>query len=860
MRNCLKYILYAFSAALLIAVVTSCRDDFSGNEDYTEFNPGSSEICFVSDPMQQYNVTSRSSDPKLDEEKKIHNINIFFFTEDGMYLEGSYLTGNKNAPDKGGYYKTGTGVQVLKIDNDYIYTDEAITVYAVANVDTLFSNTNKDGRPWVLECIVESKGVSYKQALESIVYMPDWGSSVSVGIPSTGIPMVGFKDIRFQGSNTTPVEDRIIEMRSLMVRVDVNLQITSEHGTTQYPSFLLSDWKILNLPKQVALTEQSGETGAGWTNGWKQDEITFTRSMNFVNGEGMKNLCTFYMFENVQNPEWIKDEGEEWYNESLPVGSPGSSDDLYPPEIDSGKEQRYKPYLANSNATAIVLNGLYYTYNAQAGNTGSTYQVRYTLYLGGDHTDDFKLQRNRQYKNNITIKGLLGMSSSPGEYTFDARVNVTEKDNDFYVSILRERNHDAHPCVTPMDIYMFKENEGKDVRMEVYVKGVGADGKPNDEIPDWIRMECIPAANMAAGTVPDELKSVCFEWKYPPKDSNHDNVADPSWHAGNGKRLYFTNDLMSVLSDKVTLETHRDRVYLYIDENLNESIEPLTGQREAFVVMDYYEDNVKKGEKTILIAQYPFLKVQVYGRNGTVRNENQKYLDKEEAEAMFGSYVGDGVIYMEQIEEYLEHYDPLDTYNTGLKYKGLVWGESMPLNLPKNNQLDWEDEEGKTYVIKTFDPWDNYIFGLDYTEYIISGLGQSKIDLNAKPRSAVEYCWNRNKRNSEGIVTNPKYFLPGIRQMEDALTTYYNSFTEFQDNFYWSSSIAFKVESKWVWDIYPFKGHYEFYNVEETNYARATKIVNGNYVGSTPGDPNEPGYKQRSDIYRIRAFRSDLNK
>lgn len=834
MRVCFKHILYASFAVLLIAAVTSCRDDFFGSGDYPEFNHETSEISFVSDPMQQYNVTSRSSDPKLDEEKKIHNINIFFFSRDGSYLEGSYLTGNEDAPDNGGYYKTGTGVQVLKIDNDYINTENAVTVYAVANVDTLFSKLNNDKRPSVLDEIVAKNGMTYKQALESIVYKPDWGSSVSVGIPSTGIPMVGFKDIVFQGNNTTPINERIIEMRSLMVRIDVNLQIVSEHGTTQYPSFLLSDWKILNLPKQVALTEQSGETGRDWADGWKQDEISFSRSMSFVNGEEMKNLCTFYMFENVQEPEWIKDEGEVWYNDELEVGATGTETDLYPPGIE-GKEQRYKPYLANKNATAIVLNGLYYTYNAQTDNTGSTYKVKYILYLGGNHTNDFKLQRNRQYKNNITIKGLLGMSASPGEYTFDARVNVTEEDNNFYVSILRERNHDAHPCVTPMDVYMFKENEGKDVRMEVYVREVGADGKPNNEVPNWIRMECIPAKNMAEGSVPDELKDVCFAWKDHLNDIDYDNVTDPSWRAGNGKRNYFTEDLMSKLSDKVTLETHRDRVYLYIDENLNESIEPLTGQREAFVVMDYYEDDVKKGEKTILIAQYPFLEVQVYGRDGPTRDKGLLYPNNDDIDG-----IGDGVIYMEQIEEYLEHYDPLDTYNTGLVYNGLQWGERKSLNLNGRNQGDW-DRNGN-YSYNSADPWDNYILGLYYTQQIITAYGQTVRTLNAKPRSAVEYCWNRNKRNSNGEVANPKYFLPGIRQMEDALYTYYNSFNEFQDNFYWSSAVAKKF----------------LVGQQSDNDARATKIVNGNYVEST--NFLDDGYKERTEICRIRAFRSDTEK
>lgn len=76
----------------------------------------------------------------------------FFFDNSGNYLEGSYLTGNPGAPDEGGYYKTGEGVALLKIAPDYIASDQGeVTVYAVANVDTLFSTLAANNRPLVIE-------------------------------------------------------------------------------------------------------------------------------------------------------------------------------------------------------------------------------------------------------------------------------------------------------------------------------------------------------------------------------------------------------------------------------------------------------------------------------------------------------------------------------------------------------------------------------------------------------------------------------------------------------------------------------------------------------------------------------------
>lgn len=146
--------------------------------------------------------------------------------------------------------------------------------------------------------------------------------------------------------------------------------------------------------------------------------------------------------------------------------------------------------------------------------------------------------------------------------------------------------------------------------------------------------------------------------------------------------------------------------------------------------------------------------------------------------------------------------------------------------------------------------------------------------LNDRPRSAFEYCFNRNKRNMDGTidmqydykswydayleVTNgSKWFLPGIRQMEDALTQYYTTFGEFQTDYYWSSSAGEREGGT---------------SGQSTTRARATKVDLNDptgYAQSGGGgrdgwqkyayEYDRGGYALRTELLRIRAFRIDLN-
>lgn len=770
--------------------------------------PGSLEpgkaltLTFSSDPMEQYKVTTRSSDAKEDAEKEIKTLHIFFFDSEGNWLEGSYLTGytgTTGAIEYGGYIAPSQGATLLKIDRQGFSDPNAAgtaTVYAVANVEpSLFGELDEvTKRPVALD----KEGLTPQAALEALVYRPS--QFIFTVLPETGMPMIGHKTIDLTAETASNDEERIVELQALMARIDVDLQIDSETSDGNLPRMLLTSWTACNLPTQVSFTPtERGNSTSLSEDGMKRDETQRT-TQYIYNRQGSIEL-SFYMFENMQQPN----------------GTP-----QYPAGIEEYQKQRYKPTIAHEDAAHIVFDTQYTTYN------NATYTVRYTLYLGHNHTDDFEVIRNHQYKNNITIKGLTSQETvgNGSKYTYDARVNIDDStDNKYYISILRERNHDAHFCVTPMDVYLFDESAVPSMVIEFM------DGSDLDDGQPWIRMERMPAENMQNGTLPQGM-------------SEDDHLIEGSnFTAGHGKRRYFTTDLvtntLAQTGASVTIENSRDRVYFYIDENLSDSED-----RTAKLKLTYYENGspVAGEERTLEITQTHFLKVQVYDREGNRPDYSNPYPDDN-------SYGGeDGVIYMEQYEEYLDHYDPLDNHSQPEQiYLGLSWGDNL--------------------MGRSVSDYDNYVAGLSNTANIVEALPQETMTLNEKPLSAASYCYNRNKREEDGSVyhertweggligghyvykTNRKYFLPGIRQMEDALTQYYTMFPEFQGNYYWSSAAGRR------------RGAFGIVT-DDRERARATLVnEDGSYAESSEDYPYESGKggsAYRTEVLRIRAFRCDL--
>lgn len=794
-RPSYRHLLYGLCLAILLGACQ--RDEF--------YNPaptgsGSSmQLSFISDPMQQYKVPTRNSDPKDDKEKSIHNLHIFFFDANGQWLEGTYLEGYPSASANGGYLAPGQGSTLIKIANatenfDNYEAAKTTSVYAVANVKaSLFRELDEEGRPQCLHDIMDTTNITNpKDALLSIQYTPD--APIFLVLPEeTGMPMMGHTVTPIDLTHTEHPnpEDHVIQLKALMARIDVNIRLNAGDGT----QMILTEWSAHNLPTGVSFTATNPETDTTSLPG-NTESIGSNRTQQIYNKQG-EIAFSFYMFENVQQPKEFN----------------------YPEGVQPEEYQRWKPVLANNNATYVELNTQF------IDSYGDGRNVTYKLYLGANHTDNFAIERNHQYKNNVVIKGIKYVGNAGDHVTYDARVDITENTNSYYIAMLHTEL-DAHFCVLPMDVYFFNTDEETQLTVEL------------EGNPDWIAMELIPANHMLNGTAPTS----------PIVESDNPLLASGArYHAGNGKRSFFTPTLVSALNrdneGEVIIENSRDRIYFYVDENLSADKE-----RTATILLTYSGKNVTSETEKLTITQTHFWEVSYYDDD----------------------YEENRTIYMEQYEEYLDHYDPLDEFATDQIYGGLPWGVNG------ETISDFHDNRGTTWNILddiTVEAQNNYYRGLEFTNKIIHEDGGSNITLNDTPQSAAEYCYNRNKRDSKGNVSsdNQKWFLPGITQMETALAEYYTQFPEFQDYFYWSSSAAKEFEDGWFVDSYP----------QDPDRARATKAFREETYVFDSGDEEDEedhwfmfapsdwnnmfeghdglrGNASRDESLRIRAFRTDL--
>ncbi len=745
----MKKILYYFLpvAAMLLPAACTTEEDFGGN---TVPHGDGFTIEAVCQNMLPQQVATRSAIAKDEDEKRINQLYLFFFDEHGNYLES---TDDKKFTPYMAPAQNTTNVSVpTDAFKDPSKAEYAI-IYALANVaPEVIADTDNDGYPDNFPR--EGKGdKTPKDLFDEFVYDPVHYSSYSrddiTALPRTGMPMVG--------KTTTTVKltekgNLTMQLKALMARIDINISIDSDHSdeSGRLPRLSIAEWGVHNMPTAVPLTEpDNGLTELTTADPYR--DATGIQSNAVIYNHGEAATITFYMFENMIAPDTDPEKYE------YPAGV-----------VDDVDKQRWKPELVNedSKATYFTMKAYYTTYNGDpslpAGQDNTTIEAEYTFYLGKDAVKDFKVMRNRHYANNVVISGLTHVGNNPNHITFDARINITEQSNSFYLSMLRERDHDAHFCITPLDVYLFEEEEANP-QMTVSIED------PENHI--WVRMERVPAENMRDGTLPNYM-SLDTHLATGKKDGKE-------WTAGNGKRRYFTTDLVTddlAANTSYTITTSRDRIYFYLDENLS------TKDRTATVNIEYTDDNTQTPRiRTIEIVQHGLLPVQWY-------NEGKLQ----------------GTIYVEAYEEYISHYDPLNEFEGDYIYDGLEWGcDGITLAFSEIND-EW------TLGSK---------HGAEATQRIILRAGQSTMTLNDKPRSAAEYCYNKNKRDASGLVQNMSnssgWFLPGISQLESILTTYYNNYPEFQNNFYWSSAAAKKR----------FLGGLDYY--EDNKYARATKALSG---------------------------------
>ena len=578
--------------------------------------------------------------------------------------------------------------------------------------------------------------------------------------------------------NGTPTDNLEIPLRSMYAKFSFTIAAKPDQEIVgnKAPRFDLVKYSVNNIAATVdcdsdtnednAVIATSGDIGMG----------------NYAQGATVATF-DFYLPERYLTPS-IED-----INEVLPdalkkgtYGTDVDSDQNGYRDEDERYHQRYKNLLPGDNqkATYVTITGKY------TDHQGHLYDVDYNIYLGGNNVDNFDIIRNTHYDNSVTIRGISAsddQSVNEDGISIDWRVNV-DRSTPLVINLRRESLLDAHYEVRPLRLRLVGENIPNGTSATVSI--LNEDGKTTSAIPDWIRLE-------ASGSSSDHITT----------------------GVSAGKRKYFTTDLVTktlATNTSITvnnLTKDNQTLWIYVDENTD------TKSRAAIVRVSY--QGVNKDYKIVQNGLY-----------SVVGADSRK------------------TYYIEQYEEYLYNYDAEDSYGQTME-EGMSWG--LPNVQLSSEHRSFTNSSGNSswnnYLNNNILPtYDFYIekhdgdfaadagatmvhsyAGQHFTEDIVkkSKNGVSNLTMDQQASGAVEYCYNRNKRNSDGSITKILWYLPSADELEDFIVPAYSSFEEFQDNYYWTSQPAY------IRNVYYYEdGSNTFpFIVYDDNpeYARATKVV-----------------------------------
>lgn len=793
---------------------------------------------------------SRAGDLKDEDERRINTLHVFFF-DSRADADGNHPLVMTTGIGFDAYQRIETNI--LAVPNlDKIFTEignRDIRVCALANLSggTQFRTSfTPDGdmpglhRDSPVDASPNVYEIKCYEDLQDWVYCPVLRSEEGRDIdqlPKAGMPMMGERVIK--QSDYVSNKNVRIDLKALMARIDLNIKLDpSNESGTGLPRMTITEYGVMNMPTRVPYVARNGgayNEKADTTN--QPLEPVLTKKETRVLAKGDLVRFHYYTYENVRQPNWDakRTNKTDAYNVDRTAI-------IYPEGVDTDEEkQRWKPTVARTwSASAIVLKADYITHQ------NLTYKAQFTIFIGENTVDDFTVRRNRQYVNNVSIRGLdYVRNSDDGVYTFDGRVNV-KTGNPVYISVVNERKVDAHASVLPMDFFFLRPLNADGTVPNSSVK-VSLKDPTTGVAPDWIRMEMITAAEMKSGVVSRDGST----------DGYIQGMDGTEYSPGTGARKYFTQDLVTTTlreNDECTIyrrqpDAHTDgsrtRIYFYIDENIPATApsgDENVPDRTATVYISYKnEETGETRERTIDINQRGLLRIKP---SGVV---NERTLD----------------FFIEYYEEYMAHNDPLDLHSMpGELYSGLRWvnpGGNVSSNfatddayrtwLVNQGYLAWYNLGlGRHRSYNIYGEKDGYWM----TDFMINGRSNARpIDLvktynrteAEQPPTAFHYCYGKNKRNADGTVYTGDgkqgyWYLPGITELEKAMEKYYTTFPEFQEKWYWSASSAkdgIIIER------------------ELTSSARATQTgANGTHEGSGSGD-EQPGRQPRTNFNRIRA-------
>ena len=871
---------------LLLLVATSCAYDEFEYLDRGELSTKGLHIIGAVEDFDSKVVGTRAGEGEI-ADSYISEMTMFVFNRNDSIVQG-YSNSACNVADT-----CSSAINIRKANPTFlISTEEGIFANLDGDDPTMifynFNDANLDqckiyivANAWhqIESKLGEIKTLNDLKALtldiDATLAMPKDGEGKYRGFPMMGTTQGNATfNLKKDGTNENSVAN--IPLKKLYSKVCFSMQVNANQVVSgQIPKFQIEKAEVFNVPTKARLgrdLDESGKPvyGTGSTDDYITEIAGGTVSESNIGdyyqfiGNGVEpfvinnfSRSTIYHTSALQPTDEYLIEFAFYMPEHKVTPNPVK----YPENMPNKLKQYYKPKCvgvvrnddgtqsAAKIATFVRIHGTYTDHNGQIKT------VRYDIYLGQDNHSDFTIKRNQQLNNKLVIQGLTNYhdayTDKDDNISIDHRVDVDDKG--FNLSMERTAILDAHFEVRPLDIEL---SPGSSMTITI-----------PQEYQSWIAMESDAKAQEAIG---DKAKA-----KY---------VDNPTKRGG--VRKYFTTNLVSELnstnggeltishsnSEDTKNKTEIHRVWFYIDENVN-----------------VYDKLLDEGEITSSPTDGSYSVGDEYYRVGKVKFQ---YTDKDGKQSetpvtinfqqwnLWRVWSSDRQRYydIEHEEEYLNNYASDQLY--GETQNGMTWGLDG-IQLSNKQQAAYVDQTGGliSYIFDIFGSFENFINdiitesgispyydfyltrdnpysgitprdyqGLAFNKDIATTLlknhssdPKAKINgviLTEDPVSAFAYCYNKNKRNSDGDVCyisgnsvntdNLIWHLPSIDEIEDIAKGAYDEFDKvFQAEEYWSCQPAFNkntISIKYKGVITTSRAKGSYYD-DDVNRARATKIT-----------------------------------
>lgn len=789
--------------------------------------------------FEDMDVTRASKDPALGE-TRVTSMAIALFPIEGDEIQPCiYFT-----------YEEGSNL-IFTIDRGDVifngYDNEPFAMYIFANMPSMAD-------------VVAGPDCTLAKLKKEHIH--EVSTSYVTSVPPTGFPMMGsLGDYTASGNKAydgkrfilkpskgtenpnglptvegNPTDYLPVPMPAMYAKFSFDISLETEQYVKDgvHAKFSMDGYSINNIPRTVDFDETTNS------------DVDVLEGSNVVLPGVAENTSIkfdFYLPERLLTPETSAEEYK------YPLGDNSALVDYDDIPADRKKyAQRYKGKLLGEDqkATYITINGSYRTHQDHK------YNVSYDIYLGEDNYGDFNIRRNMNYVNKVIIKGLTASKNQAvngGSVAIDHRVTATNSATPLIMNLRRETLLDSHFEVRPLRVRLnpiYLDDDNNPISgAKVTVQVLNAVDPVNGAVPDWVRLEYKNSAPAGDAT-----------------------------YCENGKRKYFTTNLVTEMLKEggktisaISLENGGNHTFwIYVDENTEVCNDDEGGGENGTAPDGLIDDDVRSARIRI-----------TYSDNTRKVYEPIDYIINQHALYPVESADGQRTYYIEYHEEYLYNYDSEDLYGQTLE-EGLPWGlNDVQLSKQyKSFKIGEDNTKWNAYYDAVYNEDNYYLFydfyieshdafaktnkaqkvrsyaGQEFTKEIVSTAGIQYLTMAEQAESAVQYCYNRNKINSEGKVDTVKWYLPSVDELEDFIVSGYGRFEEFQDNYYWTSQPAYNRNAfyyeyrNWalfgsgkVQDTYAF----EVYE-DNLKYARATKVVydssKSKFIAAKSGLDDEP--------------------